>query len=441
MYIAGKHKMLQMIHNKKSLESIFVDYQYANGKCDVQQMVYEDGFNYGYFHGPGGAIHAPLMENILNLKETKVAKLGKIRKFYLILLLINFFLYFQFSAQYRGFQNVDAYEACVDLKPMLIRVLSTFLPRIPDAIWNVAPTLPAKATFYWADPTWEMEDGTSEQSGPVPLGIDLTITYTLQLGNQFVAIAGNSSMNIANYHSHYPEHDNLQDLLQSPPGIHCKRNKTDDWPRYPSWPKKFHVKTESVVMDNHSFVFHSSDYYDYENDLFRFDLSVKRPGKNGVEDLQVYHDYKNNMVYEINRNEHSCSKRNLDMNPTPGDFESNPITHLLMRPYDLLGITDLDVSFVGKKYCRGMSCHFWTARKDLSIMVGDKYTYGIYSIWGTDGKWTGNFSTSDPDMKHFIVEVDVAIHDNETVSFNVFFLKILKFEISPKISTGSTFGS
>ena len=73
--------MVQMIHNKKSLESIFVDYQYGNGNCDVQQMVYEQGFQYGYFHGPERPIHAPLLENILDLTQTKVAKLGKIRKF------------------------------------------------------------------------------------------------------------------------------------------------------------------------------------------------------------------------------------------------------------------------------------------------------------------------------------------------------------------------
>ena len=183
---------------------------------------------------------------------------------------------------------------------MLIRILSTFLPRIPDAIWNVAPTLPAKVTFYWADPTWEMEDGTSAQSGPVPLGLDLTITYTLQLGNQFVAIAGNSSMNIANYHSHYPEHDNLQDLLQVPPGIHCGNriygtdgNVPPQTP--PVLPSKFHLRSESIFFSSvgKDTVYYSEDYYDYDNQMFRFDVSLHRPDHNGPVILRMMHDYAN----------------------------------------------------------------------------------------------------------------------------------------------------
>ena len=102
-----------------------------------------------------------------------------------------------------------------------------------------------------------------------------------------------------------------------------------------------------------------------------------------------------------------------DLNSINNPLADDPNSQLLLRPYDLLQFNGANLTYIGKKHCRGMHCHFWSGRKNLAVKgLKGESTYGIFGYWATTSKWTQNFSSADPAMDKFLVAIDMQLRSS-----------------------------
>ena len=396
LYVYDHTDNYKIVYNERDKESLLI--WESDAHCENQTMKIDDSvFPFGYMHG---GLPVPLPDVLADMTKWQTKGLVSRGKEW-----------------YHGFK-VNVYEANADIG----EIAGTTLPT----------TVPFRMRWYWLDPQFESEDGQSNVAGPVPIAIRAQATVPSVPGfQQYAGKTAEVTVSIVNYHNHYPSvwtstgapssKDPFREMLEVPRGVNCPRNRGPEAeakvPALPTLPKRFKMKTETVVQAPIDYVINSNDYLDYTRGLFRYDISMHNAQKPGLMAVtQITIDENENVYFKIDHQaKPACTHGTLDEAKNGKD---TILRHVVLASSELLNLNNLNEQYQGVKVCRDMSCDYWIGERDIASL---KDHHGKFEIWAKTAKWDTIEDAADGRSTTFI-KIAVTITN---VSFE--FLKFQQF--------------